>query len=77
MSSTTLRRLAIVCRSTPSLYHGRRSFLTSSPHLVETSGTPDSSTPNADSPRTVTLIPGESNFAERQVRLERDDEFQF
>ncbi|CAF2617743.1 unnamed protein product [Rotaria sp. Silwood2] len=59
MSFAVLRRLAITYRTTSSI-HYRRTFVTSSPLLDETNTTSSSSTINSsDSPRTVTLIPGD------------------
>ncbi|CAF0997738.1 unnamed protein product [Adineta steineri] len=62
MSSVVLRRLAITCRPTTSIYHGR-TFSTSSPLFTETNSSHNSNTntttPSSDAPRTVTLIPGD------------------
>ncbi len=59
MSSIALRRLAVACRPTSSIYKLQRTFTTSSPLFTETNG---SSTTNAtDAPRTVTMIPGKKN----------------
>lgn len=54
MSSIALRRLAITCRPTASIYKHNRTFTTSSPLLTETNNTTNAT----DEPRTVTLIPG-------------------
>ncbi len=61
MSSIVLRRLALTCRPTPSIYKYQRTFTTSSPLFSETNSSSSSSTTtnSTDSPRTVTLIPGE------------------
>jgi hypothetical protein len=53
MSSIALRRLAITCRSTSSIYRNQRTFTTSLPLFTETN-----SGNSVDSPRTVTIIPG-------------------
>jgi hypothetical protein len=53
MSSIALRRLALTCRPTSSIYRNQRTFTTSLPLFNETN-----SGSSVDSPRTVTLIPG-------------------
>jgi hypothetical protein len=61
MSSVALRRFAITCRSPSSIYH-RRTFATSSPLFTETNSSNDNaatSTVSPDTPRTITLIPGD------------------
>jgi hypothetical protein len=61
MSSIALRRLAVACRPTSSIYKLQRTFTTSSPLFTETNGS--STTTNAtDAPRTVTMIPGKKKF---------------
>ena len=54
MSSIALRRLALTCRPTSSIYRNQRTFTTSSPLFTETNNASSS-----DAPRTVTLIPGD------------------
>ncbi|CAF0782066.1 unnamed protein product [Adineta ricciae] len=54
MSSVVLRRLAIKCRPPTSIYHGR-SFSTSLSLFTDANTT----IPSSDTPRTVTLIPGD------------------
>ncbi|CAF3932744.1 unnamed protein product [Rotaria sp. Silwood2] len=62
MSSIVLRRFVSTCRPTLAFYHGRN-FATSSPFSAETdnisSSNTDTTTFSSDTPRTITLIPGD------------------
>jgi isocitrate dehydrogenase (NAD+) len=61
MSSVVLRHLAIKCRPASSIYHGR-SFTTSAPLFTETnssSSNTDTTNSSPNTPRIVTLIPGD------------------
>ncbi|CAF0904172.1 unnamed protein product [Rotaria sp. Silwood1] len=62
MSSVILRRFVSTCRPTSAIYHGRN-FTTTSPFLTETNNSIshniDTTTFSSDTPRTITLIPGD------------------
>jgi hypothetical protein len=58
MSSIAFRRLAVTCRLTSSIYRHQRTFITS-PSLSTETNSSNSTTDTTDSPRTVTLIPGD------------------
>ncbi|CAF1044589.1 unnamed protein product [Rotaria sp. Silwood1] len=62
MSSVILRRFVSTCRPTSAIYHGRN-FTTTSPFLTETNNSishnTDTTTFSSDTPRTITLIPGD------------------